>query len=89
MRLTKNQDSQKGRASRHLWFAMQRFVASARAGSFLGRFRKSARFAARGIDQDDVLLLMPREPSLTFYWAYWAPLAIAFAAGGAMLGFVT
>jgi len=72
--------------SRHLLYAGQRFVASARAGSFLGRFRRRARFAARAIDQDGVLLLMPREPSLAFYWV---PLAVVFTAGGAILGALT
>ena len=71
---------------RRALYAGQRIVASARAGSFLGRFRRSARFAAKAIDQDGVLLLMPREPSLAFYWV---PLAILFTAGGAMLGALT
>jgi len=68
---------------RHILYAAQRLTASARAGSFLGRFRRRARFAARAIDQDGVLLLMPREPSLSFYWV---PLAILFTTGGAVLG---
>ncbi len=71
---------------RHVSYAIQRLVASARAGSFLGRFRRRARFAARAIDQDGVLLLMPREPSLAFYWV---PLALLFTAGGALLGALT
>ena len=74
------------RALRHFLYAGQRFAASARAGSFLGRFRRSARFAAKAIDQDGVLLLMPREPSLAFYFV---PLALLFAGGGAALGFLT
>jgi len=41
------------------------------------------RFVARAVDQDDVLLLMPKEPSVTFYYV---PLAILFVAGGALLG---
>jgi hypothetical protein len=71
---------------RHILHAGQRFVASARAGSFVGRFRRRARFAARAIDQDGILLLMPREPSLAFYWV---PLAIVFTTGGAMLGLLS
>lgn len=71
---------------RHILYAGQRLVASARAGSFLGRFRRRVRFAARAIDQGGVLLLMPREPSLAFYFV---PLAILFTAGGAVLGALT
>ena len=52
------------RPFRRLAFAWARTVASARAGSW--GFRRKARFAARAIDQDGVLLLMPREPSLAF-----------------------
>jgi hypothetical protein len=70
----------------HLWrrikFAAERLRASARAGSWFGRWRRSVRFAARGVEQDGVLLLMPREPSLAFYYV---PLAILFTAGGAAL----
>lgn len=74
------------RPFRHLLYGAQRLVASARAGSFLGRFRRGVRFAATAIDQDGVLLLMPREPSLAFIWV---PLAIVFTAGGALLGALT
>lgn len=68
---------------RRLRFACQRLKASARAGSFLPLLRRKVRFAARAIDQDGVLLLMPQEPSLAFYYA---PLAILFVAAGALLG---
>ena len=71
---------------KNLVFLVQRCVASARAGSFLGRFRRAARFAAKAIEQDGVLLLMPKEPSLAFIWV---PLAIVFTAGGAILGALT
>ena len=72
------------RSFRRLRFAHERLKASARAGSFLGSsLRRRVRFAARAVDQDGVLLLMPREPSLAFYWV---PLAILFTAGGALLG---
>ena len=71
---------------KHTLYGAQRMVASARAGSFLGRFRRGARFAVKPIDQDGVLLLMPREPSLAFTWV---PLAILSVAGGALLGALT
>lgn len=74
------------RPFRQAVFVYQRLKASARAGSFLGRFRRRVRFQALGVDQDGVLLLMPREPSLAFYWV---PLAILFTAGGAALGALT
>jgi hypothetical protein len=63
-------------------FLFERFVASARAGTYLGFLRRKARFAARGIDQDGVLLLMPREPSLSIIYV---PLLLMSAAGGAAL----
>ena len=66
---------------RRLRFAVERFRASARAGTYFG-WRRAVRFAARALDQDGVLLLMPREPSFAFYYV---PLAILFTAGGAAL----
>jgi hypothetical protein len=73
-------------AGRCCLYVLQRLIASARAGSFLGCFRRGVRFAARAIDQDGVLLLMPREPSLSFYWV---PLAILSVVGGALIGALT
>ncbi len=70
------------RPLRRLSFLFQRLKASARAGTFLA-LRRRVRFAAHAIDQDGVLLLMPSEPSLAFYWA---PLAVLFTVGGALLG---
>jgi hypothetical protein len=67
---------------RRLKFAAERLQASARAGSYLGRFRKRVRFAARGVEQDGVMLLMPKEPSFAFYYV---PLAVASVAIGAGL----
>jgi hypothetical protein len=67
---------------RRIRFAFERFKASARAGSYLAGLRRGARFAARGIDQDGVLLLMPREPSFTFVYV---PLLLTSAAAGALL----
>jgi hypothetical protein len=62
------------------WF--ERFVASGRAGAWCGRFRRGARFAVTAIDQDGVLLLMPREPSFSFVFV---PLLLISCAGGAAL----
>ena len=62
-----------------LRFVFARLVASARAGSYLGRFRRGARFRADAVDQDGVLLLMPREPSLGFVFV---PVAALFSAAG-------
>lgn len=66
---------------RRIRFAWQRFAASARAGCYSG-LRRSARFAARVVDQDGTLLLMPREPSFAFFYV---PLLVLAAAGGAAL----
>jgi hypothetical protein len=63
-------------------FALQRCAASARAGTYFGFLRRGARFAARGVDQDGVMLLMPREPSLTIFYV---PLLLFSAACGAAL----
>ena len=71
---------------RHLRFAKDRLIASARAGSWLGRFRAKARFAASAVDQDGTLLLVPKEPSLAFYYV---PCALAAMLGGAGAGFFT
>jgi hypothetical protein len=65
---------------------MQRLVASARAGTYLWFLRRRVRFAVRGVDQDGVLLLMPREPS---FGAYYVPLLVLSAAGGAALAIFT
>lgn len=65
------------KCSRFVW---QRAVASARASSW--GLRRKARFAARAIDQDGVLLLMPREPSLAFVLV---PALISAAFSGAAL----
>ncbi|MBP6014472.1 MAG: hypothetical protein KBA31_19745 [Alphaproteobacteria bacterium] len=67
-------------------FLSERLVASWRTTSFLARFRKRARFAARAIDQDGVLLLMPRESNLS---VWYGPLLVAFTIGGAFLGAVS
>ena len=67
MRNTERVEAMRRTPLRHVAYALQRLSASARAGSFLGRFRRRARFAARAIDQDGILLLMPKEPSLAFY----------------------
>jgi len=83
MRKSECTEPAKRKPLRHVAYALQRLVASARAGSFFGRFRKRARFAARGVDQDGIILLMPKEPSLAFYWV---PLAVLFTLGGAALG---
>ena len=74
------------RALRHVRFAWERFVASARAGSWAGRLRRRARFVARAVDQDGVLLLMPREPSLAFAYVPLLILSAACGAALAMLG---
>ena len=66
---------------RRIRFAWQRFAASARAGCYSG-LRRGARFAARAVDQDGILLLMPREPSFAFFYG---PLLVLAAAGGAAL----
>jgi hypothetical protein len=71
---------------KRLRFAKDRLIASARAGSWLGRFRAKARFAAKAVDQDGTLLLMPKEPSLSFIYL---PLAALFFIGGAVAGFVS
>lgn len=67
-------------------FMIERFVASARAGSYLGRFRRAARFAAIAIDQDGVLLLMPRDPSFAFVFVPLAVLSVSAGAALAALG---
>ncbi len=67
---------------RHIRFAFQRFVASARAGTYVGFLRRGARFAVRAIDQDGVLLLMPREPSVAIIYV---PLLLLSAVAGAAL----
>jgi len=66
---------------RRIRFAWQRFTASARAGCYSG-LRRSARFAARAVEQDGIVLLMPKEPSFTFIYV---PLLILAAAIGAAL----
>lgn len=66
---------------RRIRFAWQRFAASARAGCYSG-LRRSARFAARALDQDGILLLMPREPSFAFLYV---PLLVLAAVAGAAL----
>lgn len=71
---------------RALRFVGERLVASARAGSYLGRLRRRARFAALAIDQDGILLLMPREPSLGFVFG---PLAALSVAAGMLLAAFT
>lgn len=68
-----------------LCFAFARFVASARAGSYLGRLRRRARFRAKAVDQDGVLLLMPSEPSLGFVFV---PLAVLFSTAGAVAALI-
>lgn len=68
-----------------LFFA-QRWRAWARTRGVFVRLRRAVRYAATAIDQDGILLLMPREPSLSFVWL---PLAVLFAAGGAALGALT
>jgi len=65
--------------------AWQRFTASARAGCYSG-LRRSVRFAATGVEQDGVLLLMPREPSFAFYYVPLLGLAAALGAGLAAFG---
>jgi hypothetical protein len=69
---------------RRIRFTLQRFAASARAGCYSG-LRRSARFAARAVDQDGILLLMPREPSFAFF--YVPLLALAAVAGAALAAF--
>lgn len=66
---------------RRIRFTLQRFAASARAGCY-SRLRRSARFAARAVDQDGILLLMPREPSFAFFYV---PLLVLAAVAGAAL----
>lgn len=70
---------------RHLRIILERFRASARAGCWCGGLRRAARFSVRPIDQDGVLLLMPREPSLGF--VYVPLLALAAVAGAALAAF--
>lgn len=72
-------------ALRRIRFAWQRFTASARAGCYCG-LRRRARFAARAVEQDGILLLMPREPSFSFIYV---PLLILAAAAGASLAAFT
>jgi hypothetical protein len=72
-------------ALRRIRFAWQLFAASARAGCYSG-LRRSARFAARGVEQDGILLLMPREPSFAFYYVPLLVLAAALGAGLAAFG---
>lgn len=66
---------------RRIRFAWQRLTASARAGCYCG-LRRSARFSARAVEQDGIVLLMPREPSFTFIYV---PLLILAATAGAAL----
>ncbi len=66
-----------------LRFAKDRLIAQARAGSWGAPGRTKIRYTATAIDQDGVLLLMPRDPSLAFYYV---PLAIVSAVTGALLG---
>jgi hypothetical protein len=68
-----------------LRFAFVRLVASARAGSYFGRLRRRVRFRAVAVDQDGVLLLMPREPSLGFVFV---PLAVLFSTAGAVAALI-
>lgn len=68
-----------------LRFAFSRLVASARAGSYLGRLRRRARFRAEAVDQDGVLLLMPTEPSFGFAFV---PLAVLFSTAGAVVALI-
>jgi hypothetical protein len=70
------------RALRRIGFAFDRFKASARAGAYFAGVRRAARFAVRPVDQDGVLLLMPREPSFGFFYV---PLVVLSAAAGAAL----
>lgn len=69
----------------HIRYAIERFRASARAGCWCGRLRRAARFSVQPIDQDGVLLLMPREPSLGVL--YVPLLGLAAAAGAALAAF--
>jgi hypothetical protein len=69
---------------RHLRFIRDRLIAQARAGSWgAPPGRTKIRYAATAIDQDGVLLLMPKEPSLAFYYV---PLAIVATVAGALAG---
>jgi hypothetical protein len=70
---------------KRLRFLKDRLIASARAGVWLG-FRAKVRFKAKAVDQDGILLLVPKEPSLAFIYV---PLALLFVVGGAVAGFVT
>jgi hypothetical protein len=72
-------------ALRRICFAWQRLTASARAGCYSG-LRRQASFAARAVDQDGILLLMPREPSFAFYYVPLLVLAAALGAGLAAFG---
>jgi hypothetical protein len=67
---------------RHL---KNRLIALARAGSWLGPYRAKTRYRVEPVEQDGVILLMPKEPSLAFYYV---PLAVVFTVGGAVVGFV-
>ena len=71
---------------RRLRHARERLVAQARAGSWTTPFRRTIRLTATAIDQDGILLLMPKEPSLAFYYV---PLAALSAVAGAVAGFVS
>lgn len=66
-------------------YAIDRFRASARAGCWCGGLRRAARFSVRPIEQDGVLLLMPREPSVSFL--YVPLLGLAALTGAALAAF--
>ena len=70
---------------RRLIHLKARLIGLARAGSWLGRYRARTRFRVEPVDQDGVLLLMPQDPSLAFYYV---PLAVVVTVGGAVLGFL-
>jgi hypothetical protein len=80
-------DSGISRAFRTLRFAKERLIAGARAGSWgPARLRPKIRFNATAIDQDGTLLLMPKEPRLSFYYV---PLAAIATIIGAAAGFMS
>ncbi len=70
---------------RRIRFAWQRFTASARAGCYSG-LRRSVRFAARAVEQDEIVLLMPKEPSFTFIYVPLLTLAAVIGAALAAFG---
>lgn len=65
----------------------QRFIASARAGSYLAPLRKRAVFKADLIEQGEVALLMPTDANLLGY--VFVPLCLASIAFGAGLAVFT